>query len=69
MSYTGGNTVTAFAVNTCTPDIDIDINSSGQLKLGVNISGSFTPSEIAGGTAIIEVPIVFTDSFSNQKTC
>lgn len=68
MSYTGGNTVTAFAVNTCTPDIDIDINSFGQLKLGVNISGSFTPSEIAGGTAIIEVPIVFTDSFSNQKT-
>ena len=62
-----GLAIQAFSISS--PQVDIDITSpGGLLTLGENVSGSFTPTQISNGTAIITASISFTDdSPSNNQ--
>lgn len=53
--------IQAFAITSTQVDINIT-SPGGLLTLGEDVSGSFTPTQISNGTAIITASVLFTDN-------
>ena len=62
-----GLDIQAFAITSTQVDINVT-NPGGLLTLGEDVSGSFTPTQISNGTAIITASVSFTDNSPSVNT-
>ena len=60
-----GLDIQAFAITST--QVDINVSPEGLLTLGEDVSGSFTPTQISNGTAIITASVLFTDNSPSQN--